>query len=64
MLEKNDIYWYLGLRRMQPIPYKYIIPPLYFLKGKIKPKEKVIIKIPAKKKEQEQPYLKTEGQLF
>ena len=37
MIEKNGIYWFHGLRRLQPVPYIYIVPELYFLKGLQKP---------------------------
>lgn len=31
--ENKGIYWYEGIRKLQPTPFKYTIPHLYFLKG-------------------------------
>ena len=44
---KEGIWWYEGINRLKSIsvmPWCYIIPPLYFLKGLSKPTEKTIIK--------------------
>ena len=62
MKEKNGIYWFNGLRRLQPTPWKYIIPPLHFLNGTVRPK--AIIRYEAPLKRKEVVYEKVAGQLF
>ncbi len=38
MKEKDGIYWYEGIRKLQPTPWVYTIPPLHFLNGTRPPK--------------------------
>ena len=38
-LEKNGIWFYPGLRRMMPVPWKYKIPEFEILTGRKKPPE-------------------------
>ena len=36
--EKNGMYWMPGLRKLQPTPWTYVIPPIHFLNGTKAPK--------------------------
>lgn len=62
MIEKNGIYWFHGLRRLQPVPYKYTVPPLYFLNEK--PRPKAVIRYEQAVKRVEHPMEKVTGTLF
>lgn len=64
MIEKNGIYWFHGLRRLQPIPYIYIVPELYYLKGLKKPVSVPKFEQLPVRRIEEKPMLKVAGTLF
>ena len=64
MIEKNGIYWFHGLRRLQPVPWIYKIPPLFFLKGESKPAFVARYEHMPVRRVQEVPVLKVAGSLF
>lgn len=41
----NNIYFFKGLRRLMPTPYRYVIPALWWLKGEEKPIENIVPEI-------------------
>ena len=59
---KNNLYWYKGTRKLQPIPYAYQIPPLYFITGQKPPDIKVKYEL-VKRKVLEVEVIK-DGELF
>ena len=64
IMEKNGIYWFNGLRKLQPTPYKYTIPPLHFLKGTVAPKRFIRYEQPFRREAKPVPILTNAGKLF
>ena len=62
MIEKNGICWYHGIRKLQPIPWVYTIPPLHFLNGTIAPKK--VFRYETVKREVVEPVKSVAGELF